>query len=154
SGRVLMTSPDLRRIFSASSPTVTDSGTRISSRLTSAGGAGAASMTVAAPAGRAGPTGAAGAAGAAGCWGLAAAGGAAGRGGAGVTRGRATGPVGCRNGRDADAGCAGRSRGRKGTILGSGFFTCGAEGGGAAAAAGLTAVCGSATGAMEAGAGA
>src|SRR5207249_4385984 len=35
----LITSPDLRRIFSASSATVTDSPTRTSSRLTSAGGA-------------------------------------------------------------------------------------------------------------------
>src|SRR5437773_2082790 len=43
SSRPLMTSPDLRRIFSASSATVTDSGTRMSSRRTSAGGAGGAS---------------------------------------------------------------------------------------------------------------
>src|SRR5204862_189475 len=99
SSRVLMTSPDLRRIFSASSPTVTDSGTRMSSRLTSAGGAGAASTTVtAAAAGRAGAAGAAEAAGTAGCWGRAAAGGAAGRGGAAATRGGANGPAGCPDG--------------------------------------------------------
>src|SRR5256884_6970155 len=89
----LMTSPDLRRIFSASSPTVTDSGTRMSSRLTSTGGAGASSMTVAAAAGRAGATGAAGAAGAAGRLGPAAAGGGAGAGGArGTPGGRQGGP--------------------------------------------------------------
>src|SRR4029450_10373882 len=38
----LMTSPDFRRMAAASSPTVTDSGSLISSRLTSAGGSGAA----------------------------------------------------------------------------------------------------------------
>src|SRR5881296_1212214 len=42
SSSALITSPDFRRIFSASSPTVTDSGTRMSSRFTSAGGAGGA----------------------------------------------------------------------------------------------------------------
>src|SRR3970282_1991261 len=47
SSSALMTSPDFRRIFSASSPTVTDSGTRISSRLTSTGGSGGASTTAA-----------------------------------------------------------------------------------------------------------
>src|SRR6266480_86766 len=65
STNALITSPDFRRIFSASSPTVTDSGTRISSRLTSAGGAGGASTATAA-AGRPGAAGATGPAGAAG----------------------------------------------------------------------------------------
>src|SRR5262245_27400712 len=44
----LITSPDLRRIFSASSATVTDSGTRTSSRLISPGGGGGGGSTTAA----------------------------------------------------------------------------------------------------------
>src|SRR6267142_1269383 len=164
SSSALITSPDLRRIFSASSPTVTDSPTRMSSRRTSAGGAaGSSTMTGAtavgakegdataagargAGAGAAG-AGAAGAAGATEAAGLMTVGGAvwnAGRGGGAgaagrdgdrVTRGGANGPAGCREGRDG--GGAPRSSGRYGTILGSGFFGPGGPGGGATGAAGL-----------------
>src|SRR5436190_1850917 len=89
SSRPLMTSPDLRRIFSASSDTVTDSGTRMSSRRTSAAGTGGAStagvVTRAAGVSAAGLAGAGGipAAGATGrdTAGRGGAGGAAGRGG-------------------------------------------------------------------------
>src|SRR5262249_60261777 len=45
SSSALITSPDLRRIAAASSPTVTDSGTLISSRLISCGGSGSATTT-------------------------------------------------------------------------------------------------------------
>src|SRR5207247_5833630 len=85
SRNALITSPDFRRIFSASSPTVTDSGTRTNSRLPSAGGAGGVS-TAAAAAGRA-------AAGAAGWAGRDGAAGGAGRSTV-VTRGGANGGVG------------------------------------------------------------
>ena len=85
SSSALITSPDFRRIFSASSPTVTDSGTRMSSRFTSAGGAGGAST---AAAGRAGAG-----ADAAGWAGRDGAASAAGRGTV-VTRGGANGGVG------------------------------------------------------------
>src|SRR5437773_2318648 len=88
SSRPLMTSPDLRRIFSASSATVTDSGTRMSSRRTSAGGAGGAS-TASGVVTRAAGASAAGLAGAGGAPAAGAAGrGAAGRGGAGGPAGR------------------------------------------------------------------
>src|SRR5712691_1744819 len=76
----LMTSTDLRRIAAASSPTVTDSGSLISSRLISCGGSGGAGGAGAGGAGAAGFTGVAGAAAAAGR--TAAGAGAAGRGGA------------------------------------------------------------------------
>src|SRR5439155_1443260 len=88
SSSALMTSPDLRRIFSASSPTVTDSGTRMSSRLTSTGGAVGSSTTTGATAAGAtgtgagaGTGGARGAAGTAGRLTIGAAGWGAGRGG-------------------------------------------------------------------------
>jgi len=146
-----MTSPDLRRIFSASSPTVTDSGTRISSRRTSSGAAGGAS----AAGGGGGATTAAGAAGsgagagrnAAGGAGAAGRGGAAGgasRGGNEVTRGGEKGPAGWRDGR---GGATGRSRGRKGTIFGSGFRGPAGAVGGVTAGASLTCAAGSAGGA-------
>src|SRR6266511_6275670 len=77
SSKALITSTDLRRIAAASSPTVTDSGTLISSRLISCGGSGSAGgavlgcafaggATTAAAAGRAGGAGMAGRGGAAG----------------------------------------------------------------------------------------
>src|SRR5215470_10387693 len=176
SSSALITSPDLRRIFSASSPTVTDSGTRMSSRRTSTGGAGGsatatgASGAMAAGAAAAGAIGAgAGAGGAAGgAGGAVAAGltivggagcgvgrgggaGAAGRDGETVTRGGANGPAGWRDGR---GGGAPRSSGRNGTILGSGFFGPGGAGGGVGApgAAGLGAT-GSGGGATNVGSG-
>src|SRR5712691_5880904 len=80
SSSALMTSTDLRRIAAASSPTVTDSGSLISSRLISCGGSGGAGGAGAGGAGAAGFTGVAGAAAAAGR--TAAGAGAAGRGGA------------------------------------------------------------------------
>ena len=142
SSSALITSPDLRRIFSASSATVTDSGTRTSlaldldrrrgrrlddgdwsagrrpARGTSTGAAGA------------GDTGEAGAPAAP----AAAAGGAPagrgprrrwrrppGRGGPCVTRGGENGPAGLARGPRRRRRRAGRSSGRNGTILGSGF---------------------------------
>src|SRR5262245_58665002 len=112
--RALITSPDLRRIFSASSATVTDSGTRTSSRLISTGGGGGGGSTTAATAaglttsgGAAGSVGACGrggtggalvaaggGGGAAGCTGRGGSGGAAGRGGPCVMRGCENGPTG------------------------------------------------------------
>src|SRR5262245_62165319 len=77
----LITSPDLRRIFSASSPTVTDSGTRISSRLTSAGGGG---VSIATAAGATGTTTGAGTTGDGGATGGVTAAGATGRGATGA----------------------------------------------------------------------
>src|SRR5439155_1735571 len=83
---VLRDPPDFRRIFSASSLTVTDSGTRISSRLTSAGGAGVSTAAAAAAAGAGGAAGRPGAATAAAGWAGRA---GAGRSGAAATRGGA-----------------------------------------------------------------
>src|SRR5688572_4342835 len=147
SSSALMISEDLRRIFSASSASVTDSGTRTSSRLTSTGGGASTFGSNVAAAGAIGSTtagltgagDAAGGAAAAGSMGLGRSttgrggggGGAAGRGGPTVTRGGANGPENCRRG-----GGAGRSAGRNGTIVGSGFFGrdgAGAAGGAAAA---------------------
>ena len=104
SSSALITSPDFRRIFSASSATVTDSPTLTSSRLTSAGGAsivataGDATMGSAVWAGRVVISGGATAAAAAGRTGSRAGwggrisrGGAGGRGGADTTRGGAKG---------------------------------------------------------------
>ena len=149
----LITSPDLRRIFSASSATVTDSPTRTSSRLTSAGGA-----STAAGAGRGVSIGAAGrggaaAAGARGWGGRGDGGGAAGRGGPWVMRGCEKGPDGPRDGREGGGGGVDRSSGRKGTIFGSGLRTPGAAGAGAAAA-GFRGSTGDATGATFGGSGA
>src|SRR5262244_338398 len=149
SSRALITSPDFRRIFSASSPTVTDSGTRMSSRRTSAGGAaGSSTATDALAAGdtAAGETtGVEAAAGTAAAGAMGAAAGAAGAGGAGaagragdtVTRGGANGPAGWRDGR---GGGAPRSSGRNGTIFGSGFL--GAAGAGDGATGGATGAAG------------
>src|SRR5215470_10044905 len=122
SSSALITSPDFLRIFSASSATVTDSGTRISSRLTSTGGAGATAAggsATATPAatgagsttgGRGGST-TGGATAAGRCdAGRGGAGGAAGRGGPTVIRGGANGPTGCRDGRGGGGG-VGRSSG-------------------------------------------
>src|SRR5499426_1856394 len=150
SSRALITSPDFRRIFSASSPTVTDSGTRMSSRRTSAGGAAgsstatdalaagdtaagetmgaetAAGTTAAGAMGAAGAGGAAGAA-AAGLTMVGGAGWAAGRGGGAGAAGR-DGDIVTRGGangpagwREGRGGGAPRSSGRNGTIFGSGF---------------------------------
>src|SRR5215510_1112666 len=160
SSRALITSPDFRRIFSASSPTVTDSGTRMSSRRTSAGGAaGSSTATDALAAGdtAAGETTGAGTAAgttAAGAMGAAGAGGAAGAAAAGLTM---VGGAGWAAGRGGGAGAAGRdgdivtlggangpagwregrgggaprSSGRNGTIFGSGFLGAAGAGGGA-----------------------
>src|SRR5437660_1033342 len=168
SSSALMTSPDLRRIFSASSPTVTDSGTRMSSRLTSTGGAVGSSTTTGATAAGAtgtgagaGTGGARGAAGTAGRLTIGAAGWGAGRGGGAgaagrdgdvVTLGGANGPVGCRDGRGEGAG-APRSRGRNGTILGSGFFGAAGPGGGAIGATDGFGAIGSGGGATTVGSG-
>src|SRR5215470_619252 len=114
SSSALITSPDLRRIFSASSPTVTDSGTRMSSRRTSTGGAaGSATATGAAGATASGATGAmaAGAIGAgAGAGGAAGdGGGVAGAAGAAVAAGlMMLGGAGCGTGRGGGGGAAGR----------------------------------------------
>src|SRR4029453_9287819 len=59
----LITSPDFRRMAAASSPTVTDSGSLMSSRLTSAGGSGLGSGALTAVGGGASGAGGAGAAG-------------------------------------------------------------------------------------------
>src|SRR5438132_2809712 len=168
SSSALMTSPDLRRIFSASSPTVIDSGTRMSSRLTSTGGAVGSSTTTGATAAGAtgtgagaGTGGARGAAGTAGRLTIGAAGWGAGRGGGAgaagrdgdvVTLGGANGPVGCRDGRGEGAG-APRSRGRNGTILGSGFFGAAGPGGGAIGATDGFGAIGSGGGATTVGSG-
>src|SRR5262249_34332706 len=150
----LITSPDLRRIFSASSPTVTDSGTRISSRLTSAGAGSASTAAAGSGAATPGGSGATGvgatagatAAGATGRGATGVGGGGVGRGGGAtdagrdgerVTRGGANGPAGCRDGR---GGAAGRSIGRNGTIFGSGFR--GPAGAGAGATGGATVAAG------------
>src|SRR5207302_362999 len=99
SSSALMTSPDLRRIFSASSPTVTDSGTRMSSRLTSTGGAVGSSTTTGATA--------------AGATGTGAGAGTGGARGATGTAGRLTiGAAGWGAGRGGGAGAAGRDGGR------------------------------------------
>src|SRR5215470_13886847 len=116
SSSALITSPDLRRIFSASSPTVTDSGTRMSSRRTSTGGAaGSATATGATGATASGATAAgamaAGAIGAgAGAGGAAGAGGGvAGAVGAAVAAGlMMLGGAGCGTGRGGGEGAAGR----------------------------------------------
>src|SRR5438128_9693180 len=166
SSSALITSPDLRLIFSASSPTVTDSGTRMSSRLTSTGGADGSSTTTGATAAGAtgtgaGTGGAGGAAGTAGRLTMGAAGWGAGRGGGAgaagldgdtVTLGGANGPAGCRDGRGEGAG-APRSSGRNGTILGSGFFGAAGPGGGAIGAPGGFGAIGSGRGATTVGSG-
>src|SRR5207249_11291097 len=105
----LMTSPDFRRIFSASSLTVTDSGTRISSRLTSAGGAVVSTAAAAAAAGADGAAGRPGAATAAAGWAGRA---GAGRSGAAATRGGANSVAGRRAGRTGACGGVDRSTGR------------------------------------------
>src|SRR5438128_8612159 len=167
SSSALITSPDLRRIFSASSPTVTDSGTRMGSRLTSTGGAVGSSTTAGATAAGSTGTGGAGTGGARGAagtaarltigavgWGAGRGGGAgaAGRDGDMVTRGGANGPAGCRDGRGEGAG-APRSRGRNGTILGSGFFGAAGPGGGAIGATDGFGAIGSGGGATTVGSG-
>src|SRR5262245_32181145 len=100
--RPLISSPDFFRIFSANSATVTDSGTRIVSRLTSAGGAGGATTAATAAGLTETTSGAAVAAGAAGTTGSRGStrrgsrGGGTGRGGAWLIRGGAKGPDGGR----------------------------------------------------------
>src|SRR5216684_3531449 len=130
SRRALITSPDFRRMAAASSPTVTDSGTLMSSRLISTGGSGGSG------AGRGaggtstfggGVTAAAGLTGAAGTTGLAGGAGGTGRDGTtGVTRrggggampaGDAAGTM----GRGATGG--GSTAGRSGVGAGGSFLT-------------------------------
>src|SRR5882724_11178250 len=111
SRRALITSPDLRRIAAASSPTVTDSGTLISSRLISWGGSGSAGG-----AGR-------------GCGfpGVATTAAAAGRAGGAATAGRGGGDVAA--GRAGAAGAGGST-----ILLGAGGASLTSAGGGATAA--------------------
>src|SRR5262245_53202334 len=163
SSSALITSPDLRRIAAASSPTVTDSGTLISSRLISCGGSGSATTTglgcgrlggTTTGAGRGGGAGTAGRGRTAGGAGAAAAG-RPGVGGTGGTRRLgAGGPGGLTSVTGGGATAAGRT-GITGGGAGAGFggTTTGGAGGGAATTGSGGAIGAGAGGASTVGAG-
>src|SRR5215831_18318818 len=164
SSSALITSPDLRRIAAASSPTVTDSGTLISSRLISCGGSGSATTTglgcgrlggATTGAGRGGGGGTVGRGGTTGGAGTA----AAGRTGVGGTGGTTRLGVGGAGGLTSVTGGGATAAGRTGITgggAGAGFggtTTCGAGGGGAATTGGGGAIGAGAGGTSTAGGG-
>src|SRR5712692_7819504 len=152
SRRALITSPDFRRMAAASSPTVTDSGTVMSSRLIPTGGSGGSGLGGAGGTSTfgGGVTAAAGLTGAAGTTGLAGDTGGTGRDGTtGVTRrgGGGAMPAGDAAGTMGRGATGGGTAGRSGVGAGGSFLTIDGPAGVATAGAGPTGGAGTGAGA-------